>query len=810
MTNRLLARSSWRFFTRHPWQSWLTLLSIALGSAVIIAVDMASQTAHDSFRRSIKVLSGDMTHEITALRGTVPDDFYRQLRVEWGYRHSAPVVERTQQQDGLSYTLLGIDPFAMPLQPGAGAGFKADDVRRLLTEPGTVIVAGDGIRVADIATVQGSSPGLSSIQLALTDAEASTLQSRLPPGLRLQSFQERQQVFAQMTQAFQTNLAAMSLLAMLVGAFLVYNTMTFSVLQRRQGFAIARMVGVTGRQLFWQLLLEAVMLGMVGSLLGVLLGWLLGQGLLVLVTRTISDLYVSVRVTDVLLSPDLALKGLGITLLAVGVATLAPAWEAAHVAPVQVSRRSGLEQGKEQRAGALAATGVVLMLLAVGLIRVSGSSLLAGFAGLFLLIVGYSLSVPLLLRLVLRAASPGRVWQPKLWLRLAVRGVQASLSRTALAVIALTVAVSATVGVSIMIGSFRNSVAEWLDMTLASDVYVSATNGHSSQVTGTLHPQWLARIQALPEVSGISTGRTVTLSVENFPVPALVLQAGSPGGRGFAFLSGNAASIWQGFLQGEGLLVSEPFAYQQDKQQGDTVSVTTELAGTVSLPVLGVFRDYSATQGMVVLSRNLYGRYWTDQGISSIGMVMAAGADASMLKQRLQGWALELQQPGEPLVVRSNRDIREASLQVFDRTFTVTHVLRLLVIIVAFVGVFSALLALFLEKGRDYAILRATGLTPQQLRNLIQVQALLMGLLAGVLALPLGWLMSWVLIDIINQRSFGWTMQTRFFAFVPLQAIGLAMGAAWLASLYPVWRIGRLPIQAGLYAGPGGRHLSVT
>jgi putative ABC transport system permease protein len=265
-------------------------------------------------------------------------------------------------------------------------------------------------------------------------------------------------------------------------------------------------------------------------------------------------------------------------------------------------------------------------------------------------------------------------------------------------------------------------------------------------------------------------------------------------------MAGDAEAIWQRFLAGEGLLVSEPFAYHRGKKAGDTVQVVTETAGTVRLPVLGVFQDYSATQGMVVLPRSLYERYWADRGISSLGVQVAAGADVASIKRQLQAWAGELQQVGQPLVVRSNQDIREFSLQVFDRTFAITNVLRLLVIIVAFVGVFSALMALFLEKGREFAILRATGFTPQQLQRLILGQAGLIGLLAGLLALPLGWLLSVVLIEIINQRSFGWTMQTHLFAFVPLQAVALALVAALLASIYPVRRMGKASVREGLDA----------
>jgi len=161
----------------------------------------------------------------------------------------------------------------------------------------------------------------------------------------------------------------------------------------------------------------------------------------------------------------------------------------------------------------------------------------------------------------------------------------------------------------------------------------------------------------------------------------------------------------------------------------------------------------------------------------------------------LQRWAGASEQA---VMVRSNKTIRDFSLQVFDRTFAITNVLRLLVVIVAFVGVFSALMALFLEKGREFSILRATGITPRQLRRLVLSQSALIGLLAGLLSLPLGWIMSDILIEVINRRSFGWTMQSYFFVSLPFQAVLLSLLAALLAGLYPTRRISRITLREGL------------
>lgn len=835
MVNRLFLRSSWRFFTRHPWQLWLTLLSIALGTAVMIAVDLANMTAKQSFRQSVTVLSGPMSHEITAREGDIPDEFYTRLRVEWGLRDSSPQLVSQVTVAGLPYTLLGFDPFALLFQPATGFQIPAAALPHLLTEPGSVLIssdlaareklaAGDRFTVyldrqpieltvlaildtqqdarlaelimTDLATAQTlfDKPGkLNRIQLKLTAGQAAELQVRLPPDLKLSSYQSQQQSFTQMTEAFRINLTAMSLLAMLVGAFLVYNTMTFSVLQRRQTFAIKRMLGATGAQLFRQLLLEALLLGLVGSALGVLLGVVLGQGLLVLVTQTISDLYVSVSAKELLITPLQVMKGMGITLLAVLLATLAPAWEAARVQPVFVYRSSQLERTGQRMSNWLLLAGILCMALSPLLIDASARSLIVGFTALFVFIVGYSLVIPGLLKGVLRWLLNIPVYS--LYQRLTFRGVQASLSRTSLAIVALTVAVSATVGVSIMVGSFRASVADWLEDTLQSDLYISATAGSGSRIEGSLDPTWLPRVQALPGIASISTGRNAQLEVNGMSVPMLVLQPGTHSGRGFEYLQGDPAAIWQAFLHEDVILVSEPFAYHRHVQPGDHVLVQTGKAGQVSLKIAGVYRDYSASQGMVVMPRRVYDKYWLDRGITTIGLKLQEGTNVAALSEQLQRWAATSDQA---VMVRSNKTIRDFSLQVFDRTFAITNVLRLLVVIVAFVGVFSALMALFLEKGREYSILRASGITPAQLRRLVLLQSGLIGLLAGLLSLPLGWVMSDILIEVINRRSFGWTMQSYFFVSLPFQAVLLSVLAALLAGLYPTRRISRISIREGL------------
>jgi putative ABC transport system permease protein len=252
--------------------------------------------------------------------------------------------------------------------------------------------------------------------------------------------------------------------------------------------------------------------------------------------------------------------------------------------------------------------------------------------------------------------------------------------------------------------------------------------------------------------------------------------------------------VWAA-VEGGAVMVSEPFAYRHDVAAGLRVRLNTD-RGRHDFPVAGVFYDYGSSAGVVVMSRATYDRFWDDRAVSAIAVYAAPGTDPDALIGALRARADEVAPPAE-VVIRSNRALREASLEIFDRTFAVTRVLRLLIVVVAFVGVLSALMAQALERTREVAFQRALGLTPRQVWGVITAQTGLMGLVAGLLAMPVGVLLAAVLVFVINRRSFGWTMPLDVRPDVLLQGLGLAVVAALLAGLYPALRMaGASPAEA--------------
>ncbi len=838
-----LIAASRRYLTRHPWQTWLSIVGIALGVAVVIAVDLANESARRGFRLSVEQVAGPATHQIESADGRIPVAIYARLRLDHRLRLATPVIEAPVRIGERSITLLGLDLIAAaPMRPALLAGAWAGNAAgpdgavdlaatliRLLSKPDTLLLSatdaaavgaerGDpieveigrdavamhvagvlpdqqgqtfgGLAIADIATAQavlGTPDSVERIDLILTDAEATRLAAALPEGLRLATTAQRTNALAQMTRAFHTNLTAMSLLALLVGGYIVYNTMTFAVLQRRSLLGTLRMQGVTRAQLFALVLAEALVLAAAGALLGVLTGIAVGAGLVQLVTRTINDVYFQLNVRSLHLDWLSLSKGIGLGIGVTLLAALGPALEAARSQPRDVIRRTLVEQRGRRLLPWLAAGGVAVILLGLVLIPLSGRSMTWGFAALFLVIVGASLCMPLVVRLIAALTTPlfgglfGSVG------RLAARGITASITRSGLAVAALAVAVAATVGVGIMIGSFRASVSDWLEHTLSSDIYIATDDGGGAGSDASLPTGLHQRLLALPGVEAVSRGRSRRVETPDGHMRLLALTSSTGQPRGFEFRGEPAPELWARWRAGELVLVSEPYAYRQQVGVGDRLRLFST-AGWRSFEIGAVFQDYGSDSGTVILPLELYAELWNDTGVSSMGLVLADDTDPARAEAAVQTLAASLSPPAS---VQTNRGIRELSLEIFDRTFTITEVLRLLAIGVAFVGILSALMALELERSKDYAVLRATGMTRGQLRRLILLQTSLMGIAAGVLAIPLGVAMGDLLIQVINLRSFGWRMPLQVTPGTLVSGVLLAWIAAVIAGLYPALRAAR-------------------
>lgn len=832
----LLWQSSLRFLLQHPWHFLLSILGVALGVAMVISIDLSNSSAQRAFSLSAEALTGKATHQIQGSGDFLSDQVYRDLRLTAGYRNSAPVIDGYGRVQGLDRTfqILGVDPIA----EGPFRDFSSQDggidLAKFITGQPTAVISdqvledlakniGDSLQVSvggrpfdlliagaiatanqrsqqalesvllvDINTAQqlfDMDGQLSRIDLLIPDeneeAILASLLAGLPESTRLVSSGSRTDTLSQMTRAFELNLQALSLLALLVGMFLIYNTMTFSVVQRLPLIGRLRALGVTKSEVLSMIVKEAVLIGLIGTILGITAGIGLAQFLLGLVTQSINDLYFVLSVQELTIELIPVLKavtlGLGATLLA----AFWPAREAAEAEVSTVLRRSSSESRLAQRLPSLALTGLAVGLAGGGILLFPNGGIIAGYSSLLFIIIGFSLLIPALIVGLSALIRPILGALNGLIGKMSVRGVVTELSRTSVAVAALVVAVAASVGVGVMVDSFRVTVVSWLESQLQADIYVQPPSAVARKADAQLQAE-LVRI--FKETEGVASVHSVfsedvmtTFGSSNLVTTSLGAKA-SESYQTKEIQDG----FWEQFAQEEVIMISEAYAYRFGIGMGDSLGIMTD-KGMQSFPIQAIYFDYASDMGTITMNRSLYDRYFDNRAISGLALYADDKTEVDVLVNRLRDRAVGVQE----VFIRSNKGLREASIEIFDRTFTVTVVLRLLAVVVAFVGILSSLMALQLERAREHAVLRANGMTPGQLWNYVITQTGVMGVIAGVLSIPLGLLISYVLVYVINLRSFGWTLEFMVSPSLLIQAVGLAVGAALLAGIYPSWKMAR-------------------
>ncbi len=808
-----------RDLLRRPWQLVLTVLSVAAGVSVVVGIDIANGSAMAEFNRAGRVMNGAATHRLTGSTRALDESLYRIVRVEAGIRAAAPVISATVSIAGSKdrWTLMGVDPLSdyrlrnfhldqrtdgpgsevmagisWPLFGPAGlAGKKGDPVvlehgsrRQAFHWTGTLTIPGESesrLLVTDISWIQdflALQGRISYVDLRLEPGEESALRALLPADVRLIDLGIHHGARKDMSRAFRINLTALSLLALVVAMFLVYSAVSFHAIRRRRLLGLLGAVGVTGGQVSLVLLLEVVLIGVFGTVSGILLGGVLAEVLTILVSDTINALYHELGNPVPVLSAWTVSKALLVGLAASVVAGLAPTLAAAREAPVVLLHETAGSRRLQRLAPLLLPSALGVGVLAAMLILWPGETLILPFAGLFLLICALSLCGPWLLYQGSRASAVFRPGHWQLVPKVAFGNAGRHLDRTGVAVAALSVAVSATLGIELMIQSFRFSVEDWLTHYLRADVYLSTGTEGGPALT----EDFLAELRRLPELRDLSTGRRVDLGTDHGSLTVFAVDMPREGFDGFRIIDGHAPELWSRFRRDGEVLITEALAHRLRLAPGDRVELPTD-RGMYRFTIAAVYRDYSSELGLVTMDRRTWNRHFDDRRQVSAALYLTPGADVTQTIESVQSL------PGAPrgMFIRSNRDLRQTSLAVFDHTFRITAVLRLLAVIVAVAGILSALMALLLERRREFAMLSAIGFSRRQIGGLLVLESGLAGLAAGLVAVPLGMLLSLILIRIINVRSFGWSMESLVDWNLAWQAVALSVTAALVAAAYPAW-----------------------
>jgi putative ABC transport system permease protein len=826
---RLFYRLIVRPLLHEPTRTALTVLAIALGVAVVLAIDLAGNAATGSFHSSMETLAGGNDLEISAAGGVPEGVMGALVSLPYAARFSPrvedfAVLEDTKQ----TLPLLGLDLVAETGNQGAlpqgvqiakpqdalehlgeddsiwvGASLKrevGDKIELLINDQvhpyivRAVFPDSDGNAsaiVMDIASAQRALGRAGRVDriLAKIPAEPSIeewerrLASVLPAGMQVRAAGAGTDENRKMLAAFRWNLRLLSYIALVVGAFLIYNTVSVSVVRRRAEIGIVRALGATRGLVLAGFLGEAASFGLLGALIGLPLGRLMAGGCLKLMAVTVNSLYVSSQPGPMQLDGGSVALAL---LIGVGVAlasAYAPAREASQVPPVEAmarGRREYVARVHRMRDLWLAVALGVAAALASRVPAIAGKPIF-GYLATLLLIIASALAIPEMVYLLTDVPSKllGKLFGVEALL--GSRSLSASLRRTSVLVAALSTAIAMMTSIGIMVGSFRETVLRWMEDQLPADLYMRPAGDPAADRHPTISPELADAIEALPGVATIDRLRAYEISYEGMPaglasVELNILRAY----READFLSGRPTKQVLADMHGSNaVVVSEPFANKHHVRAGDSIRLS--LGGSqATFRVADVYYDYSSERGSILMDRSVMLKYLPDSAPSNLAIYLTPNAEAGTVRAEI-----EKVSAGHRVLIFSNRDLRGEALRIFDRTFAITYALEGVAVIVAVMGVAGALLALVIDRRRELGLLRFLGAGAGQVRKLIMVEAGLVGLLATFAGVVLGFAMSLILVFVINKQSFGWTIRFHWPVAILLGALGVVYLATVLAGLYP-------------------------
>jgi len=827
---RQVVRSSWR----HPLLTGLNILSIALGITVFLAVQIANRGALASFRSAADLTTGRAELEI---RGPIEDSLFPTVAGTPGVRVATPLVEGVvtlPDFPGEYLRILGVDPFtgaelfsfqlqdatgrsldlekwladpeAIALQPSRAASLAHGPLRVLAGtalrtlkpvftfEPDNTIAQGDTrLAAMDIGWAQellGLANRLSSIQILLDDPSqtenvAAALRRILPADVTVAPPAARSTEMETMLGAFQLNLTAMSLVSIIVGMFLIHNSVAAAVMRRRTDIAILRASGATRSEIRALFLGEAALQALLGSALGLCLAPVLAGWIATPVSQSVSSLYALTRIEHFGLAPWQIVQAFVIGLVACLAAAWLPASEAARCDPARILRPGTPDEMSVTLRPSRLVWAALILAAAVlfSYIALHGGPQLLGFAAAAAVLAGFSLTVPWL------AAGIAACFRKSGTLvRCAADQLTRSLHRNAITIAALSAAVAMSVSVTVMIHSFRASVLRWIDHTLIADLYIAPAVNDIAGLQAFLPAEAAAWAATQPAVAATATFREFPIRFRDQSTTLSIIAGAARGG--LEFLDGPSADA--DFESGNFVALSESFAQRFQLTRNAEILLPTP-TGEKPFTVCGIYRDFSRDRGTILIPRSLFEKHWRDDRIHSLALKLTEPAQGEAV---ITAFRERFGREGE-FTIYDNAALRRRVLEIFDQTFAVTSILRSIAVLVAVAGVLFSLSVLVIEREREIGVLRAVGASRFQILGIFLVQAALLGLTATLSGLVSGSALAMVLTWVINKAFFGWTIELTYplltLAATPLWLIP----AAILAALLPAWRASRIaPAQA--------------
>jgi putative ABC transport system permease protein len=816
---RLLTTISWRHARRHRLRTALTFLGMALGVAVIVAIALVNRTLTTSFQSTIEQIAGKAVLQVTNSESGMAESVYPIVRDTDGVQDVAAVVDGFLPVSGVRgerLYIFGMDllsDFTMRDHQFAGAPFGFDDalnflalpdsiavtesfarrhqleigsplalntsrgkqsytVRALLKETGTARVFGGNFALMDLPAAQlafGKTGKLDIVDLTVEPGDqVAVVQERLQKRLRgladVERPKKRGEQIEQLLTSFRVGLFFVSLIALFVGFFLIYNTVAVSVVQRKREFGTLRCLGMRRSELLQLIAAEALILALTGALAGFLLGWLLAQAALLAVGETVRNLFSSI----VLSGSGLSARELVLALLsAIGVALLAalhPAVEALRISPlenaVQAIWRPVFAAGKSwaTRFGIGCFIAWPALIVAAPWSTGPVRQFSIGVIGMLVFLLGLAFFAPLFIDFAVRMlwrAAPRLPLISSAESRLAADGLRRNPMRSGITVATLIISLAAIFTIAAFVNSVRGSLLAWVDQMVTADIIISSGARTAGPRNVSLTEDPLAGLQSLPGVKVIDLYRLVRANYQGRPIVVESFSARqSAAVRTLPMAAGDGGRALREMGEGKGAIVSESFHMRFGKNAGDTIELVTP-SGPVKFTVLGVYIDYSSDIGSVLIDRSLYKKYWRDELVDAYDLWLERGTDGESVIRRIK----EELGGRYQLFISTHGELKDAVVRIMEQSFVVNYAVEIVAVVVAIFSVINTLLASVLDRRREIGVLRAIGATQAQLRRMIVMEAVWMGSIGAFLGLLAGSIMAVHHVVYNTKLLTGWTFQ---------------------------------------------------
>ena len=856
---RLLRSVSWRHVRRHRLRTALTFFGIVLGVGVIVAIAAVNRSLTTSFQSTIDQIAGKAVLQVANGESGVAEQLFPLIRDTPGVADAAAAVEGflpVLGAPGERLFVYGVDlltDFAVREHEFAGPGFdfsgaldfiarpdsialtesfagrlglplgskvtlltsrgaRQFTVRALLKERGTAAVFGGSFALMDLAAAQrvfGKEGKLDIVDLTIAPGETveavrERLRGRLGGAAEVERPRKRGEQIEDLLTSFRVGLFFVSLIALFVGFFLIYNTVAVSIIQRRKEIGTLRCLGMKRTQLLGLIVAEALLLAVAGSVLGAGFGWLLARAALVAVGETVGNLFSLVDLNRAEITSSGLMLALGSGIAVALLAALHPAWEAVRMSPLENVRQTawqpvGARTQKSWPNWLGLACSIVSPLLLVLAPQASGpvTKFSVGVAGMLVFLLGLAAFCPAIIvfagrRLRWLMARSAVLSLPEV--RLASDSLLRNPIRAGITVATMVISLAAIFTIASFVNSVRGSLLAWVDQMVTADLIVSSGARTAGPRNVPLSEDLLPELEKIAGIKVIDLYRLIRATYRGQPILIESFSArDSAHVRTLPMAEGESGPALQRMAAGAGVIVSESFQAKFGSRTGDRIQLATP-SGLIEFAVLGVYIDYSSDAGSVLLDRSLYKKYWKDDLLDAFDLWLEPGADQRRIIDVIK------QRHGEryQLFISTHSELRDAVVKIMEQSFVVNYAVEIVAVVVAVFSVINTLLASVLDRTREIGVLRAIGATQTQIQSSIVAEAGWMGLIGGLLGLFAGSVMAYHHVVYNTKQLTGWTFQFYYPFGVAGLSLIVAVALCVIAGFGPARQAARQPIVSAI------------